>query len=383
MTGAIANGWLRRWQLDRVVGTLVRFYRHASAELIAPTAYVAGFQRSLAYDLRILLDPRFRLPAGMVRHIACIQRQFLTKRTDLLAERVRRRHIVEGHGDLRPEHIFLGDPIRIIDCLEFNARLRMVDPLDEIAFLCVECERLGAPGRQGICSGALPTCSTAVTRMRFSPSIAVIEQRCGRASPSPICSKVRLGARKNGLRWPAPIFGSPLWMRSSWNELSKDQEITERITGMQTADSFGQERRHRQDIELGTRGARTEPECRNGIGNDNAVKRRIRKRLRGARHEETMSDQGESAPASGFRAARAARTIVPPVLTRSSTISAVAPATSPTKRSPDTTPALRRLSAKPFPIGRPSPAARASWNSSARLAPPPERRRRVFRWKIP
>jgi uncharacterized protein len=142
---AIANGWLRRWQLDRVVGTLVRFYRHASAELIAPTAYVAGFQRSLAYDLRILLDPRFRLPAGMVRHIACIQRQFLTKRTDLLAERVRRRHIVEGHGDLRPEHIFLGDPIRIIDCLEFNARLRMVDPLDEIAFLCVECERLGAP----------------------------------------------------------------------------------------------------------------------------------------------------------------------------------------------------------------------------------------------
>jgi aminoglycoside phosphotransferase family enzyme len=30
------------------------------------------------------------------------------------------------------------------DCLEFNARLRMVDPFDEIAFLCLECERLGA-----------------------------------------------------------------------------------------------------------------------------------------------------------------------------------------------------------------------------------------------
>ena len=141
---AIANGWLRRWQLDRVVGTLVRFYRHASAVLISPSAYTAEFQRSLAYDQRILLDPRFRLPAGMVRHIECIQRQFLTERTDLLAERVQCRHIVEGHGDLRPEHIFLGDPVRIIDCLEFNARLRMVDPLDEIAFLCVECERLGA-----------------------------------------------------------------------------------------------------------------------------------------------------------------------------------------------------------------------------------------------
>ena len=140
----IANGRLRRWQLDRVVGTLVRFYRRASAALISPAAYVAEFRRSLAYDHRILLDPCFRLPAGRMRHIEWIQRRFLKERSDLLAERVQRRHIVDGHGDLRPEHIFLGDPVWVIDCLEFNARLRMVDPLDEIAFLCLECERLGA-----------------------------------------------------------------------------------------------------------------------------------------------------------------------------------------------------------------------------------------------
>ena len=34
--------------------------------------------------------------------------------------------------------------MRIIDCLEFNTRLRTVDPFDEIAFLTLECERLGA-----------------------------------------------------------------------------------------------------------------------------------------------------------------------------------------------------------------------------------------------
>ncbi len=141
---AIATGRLQHWQLDRVVATLVRFYRRASAALISPAAYVAEFRRSLAYDHRVLLDPRFRLPAGMVRHIEWVQRRFLNERSDLLAERVQRRHILDGHGDLRPEHIFLGDPVRIIDCLEFNARLRMVDPLDEIAFLCLECERLGA-----------------------------------------------------------------------------------------------------------------------------------------------------------------------------------------------------------------------------------------------
>jgi aminoglycoside phosphotransferase family enzyme len=54
------------------------------------------------------------------------------------------RKIVDGHGDLRPEHIWLGDPVRIIDCLEFNPHLRAVDPFDEIAFLSLECERLGS-----------------------------------------------------------------------------------------------------------------------------------------------------------------------------------------------------------------------------------------------
>jgi aminoglycoside phosphotransferase family enzyme len=33
----------------------------------------------------------------------------------------------------------------VIDCLEFDASLRQVDPFDEIAFLGLECEMAGAP----------------------------------------------------------------------------------------------------------------------------------------------------------------------------------------------------------------------------------------------
>ncbi len=135
---------LHSWQLDRVAAVLVPFYRRARAVFISPAIYRTQFWRSLAYNRRILLDPRFVLPAGAVRYIDAMQRRFIARRGELFAERVRARCIVDGHGDLRPEHIWLGDPVRIIDCLEFNARLRMVDPLDEIAFLCVECERLGA-----------------------------------------------------------------------------------------------------------------------------------------------------------------------------------------------------------------------------------------------
>jgi aminoglycoside phosphotransferase family enzyme len=84
------------------------------------------------------------LPAGLVRRIDGVQRRFLATRSGLLMKRMSGRHIVDGHGDLRAEHIWLGDPVRVIDCLEFNPRLRAVDPFDEIAFLSLECERLGA-----------------------------------------------------------------------------------------------------------------------------------------------------------------------------------------------------------------------------------------------
>ena len=92
----------------------------------------------------MLLDRRFGLPAGLVRRIDRAQRRFLAGCGGLIAARVRHRRIVDGHGDLRPEHIWLDDKVRIIDCLEFNPRLRVVDPFDEIAYLGLECERLGA-----------------------------------------------------------------------------------------------------------------------------------------------------------------------------------------------------------------------------------------------
>jgi aminoglycoside phosphotransferase family enzyme len=131
-------------QLDELVAKLSVFYRSATPVFLSPTVHIADWKRSLAYNRRILFDPRFHIPAGLVRRVDGAQRLFLERRGDLIAARMRRRRIVEGHGDLRPEHIWLNDKVRIIDCLEFNPRLRVVDPFDEIAFLSLECERLGA-----------------------------------------------------------------------------------------------------------------------------------------------------------------------------------------------------------------------------------------------
>jgi predicted kinase len=50
---------------------------------------------------------------------------------------------VEGHGDLRPEHIYLENPPVVIDCIEFSKELRTLDMADELNFLAMECDRLG------------------------------------------------------------------------------------------------------------------------------------------------------------------------------------------------------------------------------------------------
>ena len=141
---AIAAGTLAPSQLDRIVTALVKFYHRARAVFITRETLLRHWRASLAYNKRVLLDPRLRLPAGLVRRVDRAQRRFLAARGDLIAARARERQIVDGHGDLRPEHIFVDDAVTVIDCLEFNASLRAVDPFDEIAYLCVECDRLGA-----------------------------------------------------------------------------------------------------------------------------------------------------------------------------------------------------------------------------------------------
>ncbi len=140
----IADGRLNVPQLDELTEVLARFYRTAAPVTLSPTAHLIDVAANIAFNKRVLLDPRFNLPAGLVRRIDAVQRRFLARRGGAIAMRMRHRRIVEGHGDLRPEHICLDRAVRIIDCIEFNPRLRMVDPFDEIAYLALECERLGA-----------------------------------------------------------------------------------------------------------------------------------------------------------------------------------------------------------------------------------------------
>lgn len=142
---ALRHGGAAPADIARVAARLAAFYRACTPVRLDPAAYRARFRRAIALNLRMLSRPVYRLPAARVAALCRAQHALLEARRDWFDRRARTGKIVEGHGDLRPEHVSLGPPVSIIDCLEFSRALRLVDPVDEVGFLALECERLQAP----------------------------------------------------------------------------------------------------------------------------------------------------------------------------------------------------------------------------------------------
>jgi aminoglycoside phosphotransferase family enzyme/thymidylate kinase len=145
-----AQGQLRPEQVERLAETLVSFYESQPSLPIAAEAYRERFMQHIQANLRELLEVQHHLPQAAIRRAHAFQLQRLALSPELFDERVRRGRIVDGHGDLRPEHICLTAPVAIFDCIEFNAEFRQNDVADELAFLAEECAAIGADwaGRQ-------------------------------------------------------------------------------------------------------------------------------------------------------------------------------------------------------------------------------------------
>lgn len=130
-------------ELEAVAHRLAGFFAGAPrAALTAPAhlAQIRGELRQLLASLSRLGEPRLRsIATPVVRSIDA----FLSRRAALFRRRIAERRLVDGHGDLRPEHVYIDGIPQIIDCIEFRPDLRQLDPVCEIAFLALECDRLG------------------------------------------------------------------------------------------------------------------------------------------------------------------------------------------------------------------------------------------------
>lgn len=140
---AIAEHTLAARDVRNIASALAAFYAHAPRAAMSPEAYREKFSAAIEANRLALTAAQYGLPPRRIEAITAAQQRFALSERGELAARAQR--VVDAHGDLRPEHIYLGAPVQIIDCLEFTRELRLLDPLDELAFLAMECTRLGAP----------------------------------------------------------------------------------------------------------------------------------------------------------------------------------------------------------------------------------------------
>jgi aminoglycoside phosphotransferase family enzyme len=158
---AIRDDTLGERDVGRVMARLAGFFRHARRLPTSDLAYRARLSRQILGNARELSAPDLALDSQRVDAVVQGELAFLDRDRAVLAGRGAR--LLDGHGDLRPEHIFLGTrtcAACVIDCVEFDAELRRLDPAEEIAFLALECAQLGArrlaaalPGRYARATG--------------------------------------------------------------------------------------------------------------------------------------------------------------------------------------------------------------------------------------
>ena len=141
---------LRRGQLVRrdaqpVADHLTSFYASLPSLHLSPADYSSAVNRHVRANGDALLSalPEER---GRIRRVHSLQRRYLAIEQEVFDHRVADGWIVDGHGDLRPEHIYIESPPAVIDCIEFSQELRSVDVADELSFLVMECKRLGDGG---------------------------------------------------------------------------------------------------------------------------------------------------------------------------------------------------------------------------------------------
>jgi aminoglycoside phosphotransferase family enzyme/predicted kinase len=132
--------------LDRLADLLARFHR--DAERAPWIDDVAGVDAEIArWEANAAAMQRFRgdiLDPEILDDVASLCARYLAGRRPLFEQRVKQGRACDGHGDLLADDIFcLDDGPRVLDCLEFDDRLRVGDVLGDVAFLAMDLERLG------------------------------------------------------------------------------------------------------------------------------------------------------------------------------------------------------------------------------------------------
>ena len=144
LDNVLARGAVSGKDIDRVGRLLGSFYKAERPVRETPARFLGRYRGRQATNRNVIEHYPSGLDKDLAQATLNLVDDWLANRAVRLVRRLEEGRIVEGHGDLRAEHICLENPPVIIDGLEFSRDLRRVDPVEEVCFLGLDCARLGA-----------------------------------------------------------------------------------------------------------------------------------------------------------------------------------------------------------------------------------------------
>ncbi|MDP4034125.1 MAG: hypothetical protein Q8P60_14970 [Pseudorhodobacter sp.] len=123
---------------------LAGFYRARQADPRNEGLCLRHLRQESAVNARHLHQMRAHLGDSGSGKVASMAEALILRHGAEISQRDKARLIVEGHGDLRPEHVCLITPPVVYDRIEFSIEMRMIDIFDEVNYLGLECAALGA-----------------------------------------------------------------------------------------------------------------------------------------------------------------------------------------------------------------------------------------------
>jgi aminoglycoside phosphotransferase family enzyme len=122
---------------------MASFYRRQTPKPGAGGIYAARLEREMETDLAHLRQMRGHLGEPLRDDVLDKARETLALARPLILARGALGLVIEGHGDLRAEHVCLTHPPLAFDRVEFDHDFRLIDPQDEMLGLGLDCARLG------------------------------------------------------------------------------------------------------------------------------------------------------------------------------------------------------------------------------------------------
>ena len=143
LAAKLERGELKRGEVVALARVLARFHTRAPRAAAAGVPVLAVERRMTENFHELLAIVEQRAEIEWVLALERFAHAFVVAHAQMLNARARCGCVREVHGDLRAEHVLLDETVQVIDCIEFDRRLREVDLADELAFLVMDLTAIG------------------------------------------------------------------------------------------------------------------------------------------------------------------------------------------------------------------------------------------------